>query len=182
MALRVGIIGQSGPIDAELYQVAYKVGRLIALKGAILFSGGTDGVMEAASRGAQEAGGVTVGILPGDDLKVGNKHLTIPVTTGLAWDGRSMVLINSVDVVLMLGGANGTLGELTLAYMHHKPVVIIRSTGGWAARIENVAYEGKYLDYRKNIELRYADGPEEAVDLAFELAGLPPALRQHASN
>ena len=77
MVLRIGVIGQSGPISEELRAAAFAVGRAVGARGALLFTGGRDGVMAAASQGAQSAGGVTVGILPGDDLREGKQTVLI---------------------------------------------------------------------------------------------------------
>lgn len=170
MRKRISVIGQSGVISRELADVAYRVGRAVALGGGILLSGGRDGVMAEASRGAREAGGLTVGILPGDDPAGANPYVDVPITTGLGMEWRSLVLIHSSDAVIMLGGGNGTLGELSAAYLNGRPVVVVRTSGGWAARVESASLDGKYLDHRRTVELLYADNPEEAVARAMGLA------------
>lgn len=169
--IRIGVIGQSGPITERVAQIAEAVGREVARAGAILLSGGRNGVMEAACRGAKEAGGLTVGILPGDAIAEGNPYLDVPITTGLGFDFRSTVLIHSSDAVIMIGGCNGTFGELSTAYLNHKPVVVLEKTGGWTDRLREVAYDGCYLDERRNIPIHYASSAEEAVRLAIFLAG-----------
>ncbi len=168
--IRVGIIGQSGSVSREVAEAAEAVGREVARGGAILLTGGRDGVMEAASRGAKKAGGLTVGILPGDSAEEGNAYLDVPITTGLSFDFRSNILVHSSDVIIMIGGANGTFGELSTAYLNSKPVVVVENTGGWAERLKDAVYEGCYLDERRNIKIHYAKTPEEAVKLAFLLA------------
>lgn len=168
--IRIGVIGQSGPISKELYQLAYEVGKEIGKQGAILFSGGRDGVMEAVSRGAKTGGAITVGILPGDSISEGNEYLDVPITTGLSFDYRSNILIHSSDVIIMLGGGNGTLGELSMSYLNRKPAVVLENSGGWAERIREFVYDGHYLDRRANIRIEYALTPREAVLKAVELA------------
>lgn len=167
MRPRIAVIGQSGPISDLLQDVSYRVGAAIARRGGVLFSGGRDGVMAAVSRGAQEAGGLTIGILPGDDPTEANPYVDIPITTGLGMDSRSLVLVHAVDAVIVIGGANGTLMELSAAYHCGRPVVALGSTGGWAHRIRLAAYEEKYLDHRRRVELKFADDPEEAVAITF---------------
>lgn len=169
MAPRIGVIGSSGQLSQELAAQARAVGREIALRGGILFSGGQDGVMEAASQGAQEAGGLTVGILPGSDPTCGNPYLTVRVTTGLNCEYRSLALVHTVDVLLMLCGGNGTLGELSAAYLNGKPVVVLAQSGGWSAKIRETLYDQRYLDERRTIEIRFAQRPAEAVATAFAL-------------
>ncbi len=170
MALRVGVIGQAGEISTELADLSYRVGAAVAKQGAILLSGGRDGVMAQASRGAQEAGGITVGILPGDDPTECNPWVTIPITTGLGVEWRSLVLVHSCDALIMLAGGNGTLGELSAAYLNRRPVVVLSTSGGWAARMPETAVDGKFLDHRRTIEILYARDAETAVTMAIQAA------------
>lgn len=169
MSIRIGIIGQSGTITPEVERLAHEVGQAVARRGGLLFSGGTSGVMEAACRGAQEVGGLTVGILPGDDPTYGNGYLDIPITTGLNFEYRSLVLIHTIDAVIMVAGGNGTLGELSAAYLNRKPVVVLTPSGGWSSRIRDALYDQRYLDERRNIEIAFAETAEEAVARAWSL-------------
>jgi uncharacterized protein (TIGR00725 family) len=165
--IRIGVIGQSGEIPAATTELAEEIGKEIALHGAILLTGGTSGIMGAVSRGAKLANGLVVGILPGDTVEVANEYIDIPISTGLPFDYRSLILVHSSDVIIMIAGGNGTLGELSAAYLNRKPVVIVEPSGGWAARVRGVAYEGCYLDERKWVKLDYATTAKEAVDLAL---------------
>jgi uncharacterized protein (TIGR00725 family) len=168
--LRIGVIGQSGDITGEVYSLAEEVGREIARRGAILLTGGTTGVMEAVSKGAKEAQGLVVGILPGDHLDAANDYVDIPITTGLSFDYRSLILVHSSDAIIMIGGGNGTLGELSTAYLNCKPIVVIEPSGGWAARVRTIAYDGTYLDNRRSVKLDFAHSAKDALDIAFERA------------
>ncbi|AET69009.1 TIGR00725 family protein [Desulfosporosinus orientis DSM 765] len=165
--IRIGVIGQSGEIPAELQQLALEIGREIALRGAILLTGGTNGVMEFASKGAKTANGLVVGILPGDTMERANKYIDIPINTGLSFDYRSLILVHSSDALIMVGGGNGTLGELSAAYLNLKPVVILEPSGGWAKKVRAMAYEEAYLDDRKSTKLDYAQTVKEALDIAM---------------
>lgn len=171
MVIRIGVIGQSGELSQELQQLAYEVGKEIAIRGCLLFTGGTSGVMEYASRGAKEAKGLVVGILPGDTLECANPFVDIPITTGLSFDYRSLILVHSSDALIMVGGGNGTLGELSTAYLNRKPVVVLEPSGGWAGKVRAIAYEEAYLDERKSIELAYAQTAREALDIALTRIG-----------
>jgi len=164
--LRIGVIGQSGVVTEEVYALAEEVGKEIARRGAILLTGGTNGVMEAVSKGAQEAGGLVVGILPGDKSDAANCYVNIPITTGLSFDYRSLILVHSSDAIIMIGGENGTLGELSIAYLNSKPIVVVEPSGGWAARVRDIAYDGTYLDTRKTVKLDFAHSAREALDIA----------------
>ncbi len=168
--LRVAVIGDSGAIPADLHRAAVEAGAALARLGAVVLSGGRDGVMAAVSRGAWEAGGLTVGILPGDDPREGNAWLAVPLTTGLGMEWRSLVLVHSADAVLMIGGGNGTLGELSASYLNGRPVVVLAGTGGWSDRIRTVLTDGRFLDHRRTIPLEFAATPEEAARRAVQLA------------
>lgn len=165
--IRIGVIGQSGEISAATCKIAEAVGKEIALRGAVLLTGGTNGVMEAVSRGAKEANGLVIGILHGDTADVANNYTDVPITTGLSYDYRSLILVHSADAIIMVAGANGTLGELSAAYLNRKPVVIVETSGGWADKIRDAAYEGCYLDERKWVKIDYAKSAKEALDLAL---------------
>jgi uncharacterized protein (TIGR00725 family) len=175
--IRIGVIGQSErpqePLPQKLKEISYKVGYLIAKEGWLLVSGGRDGVMEHSSKGAKEAGGVTVGILPSQSIDEANEYVDVPITTGLGMGMRSELMVQTIDAVIMIGGKNGTLKELSAAYMNSKPIVIIRGTGEFADTIQNILYEGKYLDSRKNVEIRFADSPEEAISILKSILNIP---------
>lgn len=124
--IRIGVIGGSSP-DKQSRQHAFRVGQLIAEKGAILVCGGLSGVMEAASRGAKEAGGLTMGILPGNSLDDANIYIDIPVATGLGYARNSLVVMNS-DVLIAVNGQYGTLSEIAYGCIYGKKVIGI---GTW---------------------------------------------------
>lgn len=153
-------------LPAETMSIAEEVGRLVAAGGAALITGGMTGVMEASSKGAKEAGGLVIGVLPGRDARSANRHVDIAMPTGLG-TARNIIDARAADAVIMVGGGVGTLNELTIAYAVGKPVVIVRNSGGWADRIESVLYEGRYLDDRHTVPIDFASTPEEAVRIAF---------------
>lgn len=165
--LRIGVIGQSGEIPQAMKDIAYEIGKEIALKGALLMTGGTSGVMEYSSKGAKEAGGLVVGFLAGDSLNRANDYIDIPITTGLPFDFRSSVLIHSSDAVIVIGGCNGTLGELSCAYLNNKPIIVLEGSGGLSSKIKAFAYEGCYIDERKNIKIDFCQDAKAAVETAI---------------
>ena len=143
------------------HEAAYETGRLIAERGAVLVTGGMGGVMRAASQGAQEAGGVSLGIVPQNDASRANEFCDIVVPTGIGLM-RDFVNVHSADGIIIVGGGAGTLSEMCAAYMHGKPMVAIRGTGGMADK-----YAGKYLDHRESIMIEEADSPSDAVERIF---------------
>jgi uncharacterized protein (TIGR00725 family) len=122
MAMKViGVIG-AGSCSNEIYELAREVGVGIAKMGAILICGGLGGVMEGACRGAYEAGGRTVGILPGPDRAHANQYVTIPIVTDLG-HARNVLIVRSSDLLIAVSGGYGTLSEISIALKLKKPVV-----------------------------------------------------------
>lgn len=121
----VAIIGAAGCSSDEA-QAAEIVGRVLAEAGAVLICGGRGGVMEAACRGAQSAGGLTVGILPGDDPAQANPYVDVPIATGLG-EARNAIVARTAQVVIAIGGQYGTLTEIAFALKAGLPVVGIRT-------------------------------------------------------
>jgi uncharacterized protein (TIGR00725 family) len=158
----ISVIGGSscGAADQAL---AEEVGRLVAQAGATLICGGRGGVMEAVARGAKEAGGTTIGILPGHDRTSANPYLDHVITTGLG-HARNLAVVSSGDAVIAIGGGYGTLSEIGLAARIGRPVVIL---SGW--RLDNSeAGDG----------VQYASSAQEALAIVKEAlarAAPPPA-------
>ncbi|HKB14714.1 MAG TPA: TIGR00725 family protein [Planctomycetota bacterium] len=121
----IGVIGASRP-SAEEAALAEAVGRAIGRAGAILLCGGLGGVMEAACRGAKEAGGLTVGILPTEDPADANPYVDIPVATGIG-EARNAIVARAPDALVAVGGGYGTLSEIALALKGGKRVVGLRA-------------------------------------------------------
>jgi uncharacterized protein (TIGR00725 family) len=117
----VGVIG-AGTCTQDIYEKARRVGQGIAGLNAILVCGGLGGVMEGACRGAQECGGITVGILPGPDRSKANPYVTIPVVTDMG-HARNILIVRSSDILVAVSGGYGTLSEISIALKLAKPVV-----------------------------------------------------------
>ena len=121
----VGVIGGS-VVDDEVYEEARSVGRLLAERGAVIICGGLGGVMEAACRGAKEAGGLTIGVLPGTMKSEANPYVDIPIATGLA-DARNVIIARTASVLIAIDGECGTLSEIAFGLKFGTPVVALRS-------------------------------------------------------
>src|SRR5687767_8190073 len=169
----ITVIGKSArtpsdPVPARALRAGEEVGKLLAERGAVVVTGGLSGVMEAVSRGAKNAGGLVIGILPGLDKRDANEYVDVALTTGMGFM-RNTLVVRAADAVIMISGGIGTLNELTVAY-EDKPTVILEGTGGWSDRIREIAYDGKHLEEAHRSELHFAKTPAEAVDLALKLA------------
>ncbi|MBI4303302.1 MAG: TIGR00725 family protein [Chloroflexi bacterium] len=117
----IAVIGGSQPTPEEA-DLAEEVGRELARKGATVVCGGLNGVMEAACRGASAEGGLTVGILPGDNAKAANPYVQIPIVTGIGY-ARNITVVKSAQAVIAVGGSYGTLSEIAHALQAGIPVV-----------------------------------------------------------
>ena len=117
----IAVIGGESP-PPEALPAAEAVGRELAQRGHAVICGGRGGVMEAACRGARQAGGHTIGVLPGPDRRDANPYVEFPIVTGLGF-ARNEVIVLSADALIAVDGSYGTLSEIALALAHGKPVV-----------------------------------------------------------
>jgi uncharacterized protein (TIGR00725 family) len=122
----IGVIG-AGQCTFEVASLAEEVGREIARKGGLLLCGGLGGVMEAASKGAKEEGGITIGILPGNDPGEANRYIDIPIVTGLN-HARNVLIARSSDILIAISGGYGTLSEIAFGLLLNKKII---SLGSW---------------------------------------------------
>jgi uncharacterized protein (TIGR00725 family) len=148
----VAVCGESDP-QTPLKDLAFELGRGIAQRDAVLICGGLTGVMEHAARGARAAGGLTIGVLPGDDTDDANAYIDIAIATGLG-HARNAILARTADGVVALGGGLGTLSEIALALRNRRPTIGIKT---W--RFDR--------DDRTEPELPVAANPTEALDWLF---------------
>lgn len=142
------------PADLD---AAEDAGRALAEAGAVVVTGGRGGVMEAACRGARQAGGNTLGILPGLDRAEANEWVEIALPTGLG-EARNALVVRAADALIAVGGEWGTLSEIALALAAGKPVVAV---GSW-----ELSRRGRPVD-----AIRRASGGAEAATLALQALG-----------
>ena len=160
--IQILIIGHNGNITPEVAKIAYETGAEVAKSGAVLITGGMEGVMEAACHGAKDAGGLTVGIIPQSDPSFANQYCDIVIPSGMGL-ARDFLNALSGDGVIIIGGGSGTLSETCAAYMHKKPIVAIKNSGGIAEK-----YADQYLDHRKSVLIIGVSSPQEAVKVILE--------------
>ncbi len=123
--IKIGVIG-GREASSEILKLAEEAGKEIARRGAVLICGGMGGVMEAACKGAKEANGTTVGILPTVSPDDANPYVDISIPTGMGV-ARNVIIINSCDGVIAIGGRYGTLSEIAFALQKGIPLVSLRS-------------------------------------------------------
>lgn len=150
----IAVIG-GGQCSKKEARLAEKVGQEIARRGAILVCGGMGGVMEAACKGASSEGGVTIGILPGDNRQAANLYVQIPIVTGMGY-ARNATVVKSSQAVIAVGGSYGTLSEISYALQSGIPVIGLNT---WSLS----------KNKRQDNSIIPAHSPTEAVDKALNL-------------
>ena len=145
-SIYIGVIG-AGICPDRTYDLARDVGFEIGKNGWTLVCGGLEGVMEGAAKGCTEAGGMTIGILPGLDRDTANPYIRVPIPTGLG-DGRNLLVVRASDILVAIAGGHGTLSEIALALKTEKPVIGLETWND----INGVLYASDYRDAIQKIE------------------------------
>ncbi len=151
----IAVIGGS-QCSAQEARLAEAVGRELARRGVILVCGGLGGVMEAACKGASSEGGLTIGILPGENPQAANPYVQIPIVTGIGY-ARNVAVVKSAQAVIAIGGNYGTLSEIAHALQSDIPVIGLNT---WSLSRNGQLDESIIL----------AQNPIEAVNKALRLA------------
>lgn len=118
----VAVIGPGTVTTAQESAWAEDVGRLLASEGVVVVCGGMTGVMESVAKGASSAGGMVIGILPGERRETGNAYLSVAIPTDMG-HARNAIVVRTGDAVIAVGGEWGTLSEIGLALKMGKPVI-----------------------------------------------------------
>jgi len=169
---QIGVFG-SGSISSECYQLAYEVGAALAKNGHILISGGLTGAMEASSRGAAEAGGLVIGVMPGIEFEEGNPYSTVKVLTGMRY-ARNCINGLSCHGAIVVSGSCGAYEEARRVWEGRGPVVVLAGSGSPTSAPETMiklqeetgmAYPE---DKPKPYKIFVAYSPEEAVSIVIE--------------
>lgn len=154
-SMRIAVVGERDASKTAI-ELAREVGAELARRKAILICGGMASVMEAASQGCSENGGIVIGILPTADARDANPFVTVPIVTAMD-EGRNIIVVRSAQALIAIGGSYGTLSEIAFALRLGIPViglqtwVFSRSTGDADAIVR-------------------VTSAREAVEKAFELA------------
>jgi uncharacterized protein (TIGR00725 family) len=159
MRVIIGVMGPGEEATDDDIKNAYLLGKFIAGQEWILLSGGRNkGVMHSASRGASENGGLTLGILPGEDYTALSEYIDIPVLTGMG-NARNNINVLTSNVIVAIGTGPGTISEISLAVKSGKDVVLLNSSNEARELFRNVGNEKVYI----------ADNVEEAVEILHRL-------------
>ncbi len=153
--MRVSVIGGSTLTEREA-GTAEELGHVLAESGHTVVCGGLGGAMEAVCRGASEASGHTIGILPGDRREDANPYVAEPIATGLGHARNALVVMNG-EAVIAVDGGNGTLSELGLAGVYDRP-----TAGLGTHDVEHVTAVESPADAVRYVEREVGVGSDEA--------------------
>lgn len=165
----MSVVGQGSALRDDVAAMVRELGRRAVAAGFRVATGGLGGVMTEVSRGAREADsyreGDVIGVLPTYDASTANAYVDVAVPTGIGI-ARNVVLVAMADVVVAVAGGSGTLSEIAFAWQLGKPVIALRPSGGWAAKLA-----GRAIDERRPDVVEVADDAETAVRIAVERLG-----------
>lgn len=168
LPLKFGVMGGAGEgIAVEYLRRAEELGITIAAAGCVLITGGCPGLPLAAAKGAKSRGGCVIGISPGLSLEEHafkyespTVHHDVLIFTGSGLMGREVVNIRSSDIVIIIGGSSGTLGELAIAYDEGKLIGVLTGTGGISDLVSNIL---AVCQKTTGARVIYDDRPRELV-------------------
>jgi hypothetical protein len=174
MKVKVGVMGSSGgEIRSEVAERCFELGRAIARHGCVLITGACPGLPYESVKGAKAEGGLTVGISPGLSLQEHVEKYDSPVKghdvlifTGSGLMGREITNIRSCDLVVIVGGRSGTLGELAIAYDEDKIIGVLEGTDGIADHVDDII---KFCAKATNARVIYDSDPDRLVRRLLEL-------------
>jgi uncharacterized protein (TIGR00725 family) len=172
--LILSVIGDGTvPEGSPQYEQARRLGQLAVSAGFRVACGGLGGVMEAACRGAHESPqyreGDTLGLLPGSDPGAANPWVDIPIATSLGHLRNALVAQG--DIVVAIGGQAGTLSEIALAWIEHRPIIAL-GRRGWSGKLAGSAVDDRRApDDPAGQRVHAAESAEEAIRIAVELGG-----------
>jgi len=173
MKLTIGVMGSSGgDLSENVRAKAYRLGETIAERDAIIIKGGCPGLPYESVRGAKAKGGLVIGISPGLSLdehrgKYGSpvEGFDVLIYTGSGLMGREITNIRSCDIVVIVGGRTGTLGELAIAYDEGRLIGVLTGTGGITELVDTIIRaSGK----ETGACVLYDEDPKQLIDRLIE--------------
>ena len=174
----VGVMGASGgdlsaTEKSRLGELAERLGAAIAKRDCILITGATTGLPDLVSRAAKRNGGLVVGVSPAANREEHTKRFGLPedgaeimIYTGFGLKGRNVVNVRSSNIVVIFGGATGTLNEFTIAYDEGKVIGVLEGTGGIADHIQEVL---NFCNKKIAATLLFDENPDSLIDRCLKV-------------
>ena len=173
MRIKVGVMGSAGgALEAEALRSCYRLGQCIARHDCVTLTGACPGLPHEAVLGAKSEGGLVIGVSPALSLDEHIVRYHSPyleydaiIYTGSGLMGREITNIRSCDVVVIVGGRSGTLGEFAIAYDEGKLIGVLEGTGGIADHLREVV---KIVNKATRAEVMYESDPDALLRRLLE--------------
>ncbi len=188
MRLQIGVMGSAGGgMASQIVERCKELGRAIAEAGCALVTGGCPGLPHFATMGCKERGGLTVGVSPALSQyehvhRYGSPvdHIDVMIYTGSGLMGREVIGVRSCDIVIIVGGRSGTLGEFAIAYDEGRPIGVLTGTGGVADHIDDVL---PIIQKNTGSRIIYDDDPRRLIERCIaEHRAHPPHVREREAS
>jgi len=187
--IKIGVMGSAGgTMDPELMVKCRELGRAIADEGCAILTGGCPGLPHQAVIGCKERGGITIGVSPALSLQEHvevyhspTDHIDVMIYTGSGLMGREVIGVRSCDIIIIVGGRSGTLGEFAIAYDEGRIIGILQGSGGVADALELML---PYIQKQTGSHILWDESPRELVRRCVaEFRAHPPKIlpRESAS-
>jgi uncharacterized protein (TIGR00725 family) len=185
LLLKIGVMGSAGgEMTPEIIERCKELGRAIADEGCAIVTGGCPGLPHYAIVGCKEKGGMTVGVSPAmslhehvHDYGSPTDHIDVMIYTGSGLMGREVVGVRSCDIIIIVGGRSGTLGEFAIAYDEGRPIGVLTGTGGVADHVDDFL---PVIEKPTGSRLTFDDDPRRLVERCVaDFRAHPPKIREH---
>jgi uncharacterized protein (TIGR00725 family) len=183
LKIKVGVMGSAGgAMSEEIIDKCRELGRAIADAGCAILTGGCPGLPHYAVIGCKERGGLTIGVSPAtsleehiDQFSSPTDHIDVMIYTGSGLMGREVIGVRSCDIVIIVGGRSGTLGEFSIAYDEGRPIGVLMGTGGVADHIVDIL---PFIEKETGSHIIFDDNPRRLVERCVEdFRAHPPHIR-----
>ncbi len=188
MRIKIGVMGSAGgEMQPEIMEKCVEMGRAIADEGCAILTGGCPGLPHAAVIGCKQNAGLTVGVSPAMSLDEHvnvygspTDHIDVMIYTGSGLMGREVIGVRSCDIVIIVGGRSGTLGEFAIAYDEGRPIGVLTGTGGVADHIDDFL---PIIKKQTGSRIIYDADPRRLVQRCVaEYRKNPPRIRQREAS
>jgi len=183
--IKIGVMGSAGgQMDEDIREKCREMGRAIADEGCAIVTGGCPGLPHDAVVGCKQNGGMTIGVSPGlsmeehvSDYGSPVDHIDVLIFTGMGLMGREVVGVRSCDIVIIVGGRSGTLGEFAIAYDEGRPIGVLTGTGGVADHIDDFL---PVIKKKTGSRITFDDDPRRLIERCVaDFKKHPPDIRNH---
>jgi len=182
--IKIGVMGSAGgEMSAEILEKCGELGRAIADEGCAILTGGCPGLPHAAVIGCKERGGLAIGVSPALSIdehvsryRSPTDHIDVMIYTGSGLMGREVVGVRSCDIVIIVGGRSGTLGEFAIAYDEGRPIGVLTGSGGVADHINDFL---AVIRKETGSRITFDDNPRQLIERCVaEYRENPPHVRE----